>query len=44
VVPGDKLIIKTSILKRKGKVYKLESRAYVEGKLVTEANLMASFG
>lgn len=44
VVPGDQLIIKTSILKRKGKIYKLESRAYVEDKLVTEATFMASFG
>ena len=44
VVPGDQLIIKTSVLKRKGKVYKLEARAYVEEKLVAEANLMASFG
>jgi len=44
VVPGDQLIIKTSVLKRKGKVYKLEARAYVEDKLVAEANLMATFG
>jgi 3-hydroxyacyl-[acyl-carrier-protein] dehydratase len=44
VLPGDQLIIKTSILKRKGKVYKLESHAYVGEKLVAEANLTASFG
>ena len=44
VVPGDQLIIKTAVVKRKGKIYKLESQAFVEGKLVTEASLMASFG
>ncbi len=44
VVPGDQLIIKSSVLKRKGKLYKLEARAYVEDKLVAEANLMATFG
>jgi 3-hydroxyacyl-[acyl-carrier-protein] dehydratase len=44
VLPGDQLIIKTSVLKRKGKVYKLEARAYVEDKLVAEANLIATFG
>lgn len=44
VVPGDQLIIKSQVLKRKGKVYKLSAQAYVEDKLATEAVLMATFG
>lgn len=44
VTPGDQLIIKTEIVKRKGKVYKLASQAFVEDKLATEAILMATFG
>ncbi|NTV15199.1 MAG: 3-hydroxyacyl-ACP dehydratase FabZ [Desulfobulbaceae bacterium] len=44
VVPGDQLIIKTEVLKNKGKVYKLASRAYVEEQLAAEAILMATFG
>ena len=44
VIPGDQLIIKTEILKRKGKVYKLASKAFVDEQLATEALLMATFG
>lgn len=44
VVPGDQLIIKVEVLKRKSKVYKLTAKAYVEDKLATEALLMATFG
>ncbi len=44
VGPGDQLVIKSRVLRRKGKIYKLEAHAYVEEKLVTEATLMASFG
>jgi len=44
VTPGDQLIIKTEILKRKGKVYKLASKAYVDEQLATEALLVATFG
>jgi len=44
VTPGDQLIIKTEILKRKGKVYKLASHAFVDEQLAAEALLMATFG
>ena len=44
VTPGDQLIIKTEILKRKGKVYKLASRGFVDEQLAAEALLMATFG
>ena len=44
VVPGDQLIIKVEVLKRKSKVYKLAAQAYVEDNLAAEAQLMATFG
>lgn len=44
VTPGDQLIIKTEIVKRKGKVYKLASKAFVDEQLAAEALLMATFG
>jgi 3-hydroxyacyl-[acyl-carrier-protein] dehydratase len=44
VVPGDQLIIKVEVLKRKSKVFKLAAKAYVEDKLACEALLMATFG
>lgn len=44
VVPGDQLIIKVEVVKRKSKVYKLAAKAYVEDKLAAEALLMATFG
>lgn len=44
VVPGDQLIIKVEVLKRKSKIYKLAAKAYVEDKLAAEALLMATFG
>lgn len=44
VVPGDQLIIKVEVLKRKSKVYKLAAHAYVEDNLAAEAQLMATFG
>jgi len=44
VTPGDQLIIKTEIVKRKGKVYKLASKVYVDEQLAAEAMLMATFG
>lgn len=43
VVPGDQLIYEISVLKRKTKLYKLEAKAYVEGKLAAEGELMAIF-
>lgn len=44
VVPGDQLIVKVEIVKRKGKIYKFTAKAYVDEQLAAEANLMASFG
>ncbi|MEN8134981.1 MAG: 3-hydroxyacyl-ACP dehydratase FabZ [Thermodesulfobacteriota bacterium] len=44
VVPGDQLIVKVDIVKRKGKIYKFAGKAYVDEQLAAEANLMASFG
>lgn len=44
VVPGDQLIIKVEVVKRKSKVYKLAAKAYVEEKLAAEAQLLATFG
>ena len=44
VVPGDQLMIKTEITKRKGKIFKFAAKAFVDGKLAAEASLMASLG
>lgn len=44
VVPGDQLIVKAEVVKRKGKIYKFAAKAYVDDQLAAEANLMASFG
>ncbi|MCA1765945.1 MAG: 3-hydroxyacyl-ACP dehydratase FabZ [Desulfobulbaceae bacterium] len=44
VIPGDQLIIKTDVVRRKGKIYKFSARAFVDEQLAAEANLMASFG
>jgi 3-hydroxyacyl-[acyl-carrier-protein] dehydratase len=44
VVPGDQLIVKVEILKRKGKIYKFAAKAYVDEQLAAEALLMAAFG
>ena len=44
VVPGDQLIIKTQVIKHKGKIYKLAAQAYVDEQLAAEATLLASFG
>ena len=43
-IPGDQLIIKTEVLKRKGKIYKLAAKAFVDEQLAAEATLMAAFG
>jgi 3-hydroxyacyl-[acyl-carrier-protein] dehydratase len=43
VVPGDQLIYELSILKRKSKLFKLDAKAYVDGKLAAEGELMAIF-
>ena len=42
VVPGDQLIFEITITKRKSKLFKLDGKAFVNKKLVTEAQLMAT--
>jgi beta-hydroxyacyl-ACP dehydratase FabZ len=44
VVPGDQIIFKLTILKMRKKVIKMEGYATVDDNVVTEAELMASFG
>ena len=44
VVPGDQVIFKLNILKMRKKVIKMEGWATVDDHVVTEAELMASFG
>jgi 3-hydroxyacyl-[acyl-carrier-protein] dehydratase len=43
VVPGDQIIFKLNVLKRKGKIWKMGGKAFVDDKLVAEAQLMAAF-
>ena len=44
VVPGDQLILEARVLKMRSKVAKMAGRALVDGQMVAEAELMASFG
>ena len=44
VVPGDVLILETEIVKRKGPVGVGSAKAYVDGKLVTQAELTFAIG
>jgi beta-hydroxyacyl-ACP dehydratase FabZ len=44
VVPGDQLILEMKFLKQRAKVFKMSGMAFVDEKLVAEAELMASFG
>ena len=44
VVPGDQLIFELNLLKMKRGVMVMDGKAFVDGQLVTEAELMASFG
>lgn len=44
VVPGDQLIFDLTVLKQRPKVMKMAGTASVDGKVVTEAELMATFG
>ena len=44
VVPGDQLIYKLVLTKHKRSVMVMEAKAFVDGQLVTQAELMASFG
>lgn len=41
VTPGDRLEYKVSVIKHKGPIWVLKGEAYVDGKLVTEAELKA---
>lgn len=41
VVPGDKLEYKISVIKHRGNIWALKGEAFVDGKLVTEAELKA---
>jgi 3-hydroxyacyl-[acyl-carrier-protein] dehydratase len=43
VVPGDQIIYKMKVLKSKGKIWKMGGEAFVDEKLVAEAQLMAAF-
>ena len=43
VVPGDQIIFKLNVLKRKGKIWKMAGQAFVDDKLVAEAQFMAAF-
>ena len=44
VVPGDQLRFEVNLVKRKSRLFKLEGKAFVDGNLVTEAQLMATIG
>lgn len=41
VRPGDKLVYKLSVLKHRGNIWVLDAKAYVDEKLVAEAELKA---
>ncbi|NOR56109.1 MAG: 3-hydroxyacyl-ACP dehydratase FabZ [Sulfurovum sp.] len=41
VTPGDKLVYKISVMKQKGTVWQLEAKAYVDDKIVAQAELKA---
>jgi UDP-3-O-[3-hydroxymyristoyl] N-acetylglucosamine deacetylase / 3-hydroxyacyl-[acyl-carrier-protein] dehydratase len=43
VVPGDQLILEIEVLKWKKKIGKVRGTAYVQGEVVSEANLMFAF-
>ncbi len=44
VGPGDQIIYKVKLLKKKRGIWKLAAEAFVDDKLVAEAELLASFG
>ncbi len=41
VTPGDQLVYKISVIKNKGAVWHLDAKAYVDDKVVSEAELKA---
>lgn len=44
VVPGDQLHYDLTVTKRKSRFWKMDGKSFVDGKLVCEAELMATFG
>ena len=44
VTPGDQVIFEVKFLKQRAKVFKMAGVAYVDKKVVAEAELMATFG
>ena len=44
VVPGDQLILKIKVLKKRGPVFKMKGEAFVDDQLVAEAEVMATIG
>lgn len=43
IVPGDQIIFELNIMKRKAKLFKIAGKAFVDGQLAAEAELMATF-
>jgi 3-hydroxyacyl-[acyl-carrier-protein] dehydratase len=43
VMPGDQILFKLNVLKCKRKIWKMAGEAFVDDKLVAEAQLMAAF-
>ncbi|MBI5556515.1 MAG: 3-hydroxyacyl-ACP dehydratase FabZ [Deltaproteobacteria bacterium] len=43
IVPGDQIIYELTVLKRKAKLFKIAGKAFVDGQLAAEAELMATF-
>ena len=41
VTPGDKLVYKINVIKNKGAVWQLEAKAYIDDKVVAQAELKA---
>lgn len=44
VSPGDQLVLETKKTRERMKIWSMESKAFVDGQLVAEANLMATYG
>ena len=42
VIPGDQLIFEVKLLRNRGKSFQLAGKAFVDGQLVAEAELMAA--
>lgn len=41
VTPGDQLVYKIDVIKHKGAVWQLDAKAYVDDKIVAQAELKA---